>query len=565
MARDGKNRESTKLLMLFNQACDVMDRAIEAELKKIGVSMMQARILYFLKKSANAPTPSDISRWLFREPHTTFVHIKRMEEQGLVRKVADKERRNLVRVVITEKGEEVSQNINGEVRIFKEAFSGLTPEERGNLRFYLDKMRENALGRLSGSQLVTKNSTNLTITIKVGLLLDMTGPASAYGQYMQIGMTDFLKWFQEDPDGYGGIPGVKLYPVYSDFRFEPNKGPIGTKKLLLEDNVQCGVFWGSMTDALVHPILKQNKIPCVSLGALPSELFPAGYIFNSYFNYDDQPRTYIDLLVAKKTPLYKPWKGDRPKLALLYQNSPYGLGQIPFVKKYAQTRGVELTDIPFTKGSKDFTNELSLIMEINADAIYCVGLPDEFVSVLEGMGQLGIDIPFCTPMQGHEPVILDKISHEAEGRFITCAKYIDWYDKNDPVAGKAVVFFKNLFARYHPEVANILTHKYFRSLYSNGMYWAIPAILARGIEVAVRDRGINPAKLTGEDIKSALESIKNFNCYVEGWTPMVSFAADDHRATKSLRLVGVRDGKFTPLTGPIEFSPMLPEELEGVL
>ena len=81
-----------------------IDKAREIELFQYGLTPQEAGVLFFIKTIGSKATPSEILRWLFREPHSTAGLIKRMENKGLVRTAKDLERKNLVRVVITKKG-----------------------------------------------------------------------------------------------------------------------------------------------------------------------------------------------------------------------------------------------------------------------------------------------------------------------------------------------------------------------------------------------------------------------------------------------------------------------------
>jgi len=62
--------------------------------------------LFVVQSTRERATPSEISRWLLREPHSTSGLITRMEKDGLVTKVDDLERKNMLRVAMTEKGRE---------------------------------------------------------------------------------------------------------------------------------------------------------------------------------------------------------------------------------------------------------------------------------------------------------------------------------------------------------------------------------------------------------------------------------------------------------------------------
>ena len=136
-----------ELWVLLEQACDAMIRARENEVRKFGISMMQAAVLFIVKTIEGPATPAEISRWLFREPHTVSGILERMEKQGLVRRVKDLERKNMIRVVITEKGEEAYQR-SRDLKVIRTILSSLYAEQRDRLRPYVETLRNEALREL---------------------------------------------------------------------------------------------------------------------------------------------------------------------------------------------------------------------------------------------------------------------------------------------------------------------------------------------------------------------------------------------------------------------------------
>ena len=134
-----------ELWVLLHQACDAMNKARENELRQVGLSGVQAAVLFIVKAMKVPATPGEISRWLFREPHTVSGLLDRMEKQGLVRKVKDLKRKTLVRVVITERGEEAYRR-STEMKVIHKMLSCLPPKERDNLKAYVKTLRNKALG-----------------------------------------------------------------------------------------------------------------------------------------------------------------------------------------------------------------------------------------------------------------------------------------------------------------------------------------------------------------------------------------------------------------------------------
>jgi len=118
----------------------LVERAREVELSRVNISLIQAMVLYALKVSPEPLTPSKLARMLCSEPHSMSALIDRMEKQGLVEKKHDLSPKNLVRVVVTAKGDEAFQRQRS-VNAVTNITSRLTKEERETLGSCADKLR----------------------------------------------------------------------------------------------------------------------------------------------------------------------------------------------------------------------------------------------------------------------------------------------------------------------------------------------------------------------------------------------------------------------------------------
>jgi MarR family transcriptional regulator, organic hydroperoxide resistance regulator len=92
-------------------------------------------------------TPAALSRRLFLEPHTVSELINRMQNKGLVTKKKDRERSNVVRIHITEKGREVCRKAMGQELIHK-FLSKLSALQREQLHASLTILYQAALEEL---------------------------------------------------------------------------------------------------------------------------------------------------------------------------------------------------------------------------------------------------------------------------------------------------------------------------------------------------------------------------------------------------------------------------------
>jgi DNA-binding MarR family transcriptional regulator len=121
-------------------ASTLLERARELELSRVKISLVQAMVLYALNISSEPLTPGKLAKMLYREPHSMSALIGRMEKQGLVKTKHDLVPKNLVRVVITPKGEEVFQRQRSANAVIN-LTSRLAKEERETPISCADKLR----------------------------------------------------------------------------------------------------------------------------------------------------------------------------------------------------------------------------------------------------------------------------------------------------------------------------------------------------------------------------------------------------------------------------------------
>jgi len=136
--------EELALWVLLHVTRDAMFKARQRDLRELGISPRQAAVLVTIQTIGNEATPAELARWLFRESHSVSEIIERMEKQGLVRKVKDLARKNQVRVVLTERGQEVLRQSSGR-KLIHRVISSLSEEERQQLRTCLGKLTARAL------------------------------------------------------------------------------------------------------------------------------------------------------------------------------------------------------------------------------------------------------------------------------------------------------------------------------------------------------------------------------------------------------------------------------------
>ncbi len=132
------------LWMLLNQAGDAVLKARRKELYQYNIPTSQAATLLVIEAIGDKATPGEIARWLFREPHTVFGLLSRMEKKGLVRTSKDLDRKNMVRVTLTDKGKQAYHQSTKRESI-RRIMSSLSEEQRQQLASSLQALRDEAL------------------------------------------------------------------------------------------------------------------------------------------------------------------------------------------------------------------------------------------------------------------------------------------------------------------------------------------------------------------------------------------------------------------------------------
>ncbi len=126
---------------------DAIFRNRVKELQKHNLSVRQASVLIVLEELDKEATPAKVSKWVFREPHSVSDFLKRMERDGLIKRIKDLARKNMIRVEITDKGREAVHNAK-KIEPVHKIMAVLSNEEHRQLMAIMQKLWDKALEEL---------------------------------------------------------------------------------------------------------------------------------------------------------------------------------------------------------------------------------------------------------------------------------------------------------------------------------------------------------------------------------------------------------------------------------
>ncbi|MGH8056214.1 MAG: ABC transporter substrate-binding protein, partial [Candidatus Entotheonellia bacterium] len=201
-------------------------------------------------------------------------------------------------------------------------------------------------------------------TIKLGNLVDLTGPTSEQGKDIAQGRTDATQYFNEQ----GGINGRKIELVSVEYGFQPPRAVAAYKKFVEEDKVLLVLGYGTPDTEALRPFITKDKMPYLS-GSYSGHLTDpkqTPYNFPGGIDYTSQIRIFLNYVKETWTDASR-----KPRVAFIYADNAYGRAPIESGRKYAQQIGVDLVDeeiIPTVL--IDATSQLLTMQKKNPDFAY---------------------------------------------------------------------------------------------------------------------------------------------------------------------------------------------------
>lgn len=359
--------------------------------------------------------------------------------------------------------------------------------------------------------------------IKVGAAINLTGPASTWGQFHEKGQRDYFRYVNEVK---GGVAGHKIDMITVDTAYKVPEAQAAVQKFVLQDKVDMIATWGAGEGLAAKPIVQKYKVPTINYST-SWELMekPIGYMYLPFGSYKMDCYAVLEYIKAIH-------KGKQaPKVGLLTYNNAYGRSIHAPSKDYAAKLGIHLVAIEeFPPRTVDLNTELLRLKNKGAEYIFIQMLPSAIITAFKSADRIKYNPAFLGTWTSTDPdffkmgkgLIRDRLVMQFPGGLPS--------DKN----AKGMEIMKELWKRYK-------TVKSFDAAYWEGV--AIGMIMERAfIRAYEKSKEINPST-----INAAMESFKNedFGKLI----PNVTYTKDNHEGSFTARMVNVsEDGTYIPLT-----------------
>ena len=359
-------------------------------------------------------------------------------------------------------------------------------------------------------------------TIKVGAAINLTGPASSWGQFHEKGQRDYFRYVNEVK---GGVHGKKIEMITVDTAYKVPEAQAAVKKFALQDKVDIIATWSAGEGLAAKPIIQEYKIPAINYSTSWEILEkPVDYMYLPFGSYKMDCYAVLEYIKAIH-------KGkDAPKVGLLTYNNAYGRSIHEPSKQYAEKLKINIVAIEeFPPKTVDLNTELLRLQKAGAKYVFIQMLPSAIISAFKSADRINYNPVFLGTWTSTDPDFFKMGAGLIRDRLV-----IQFPGGLPADKSKGMDIMKELWKRYK-------TVDKFDAAYWEGV--VVGALMERAfIRAYEKNKVINP-----ETINAAMESFKNED--FGGLMPKITYTKEDHGASFTARMVKVKeDGTFVPLT-----------------
>jgi branched-chain amino acid transport system substrate-binding protein len=357
--------------------------------------------------------------------------------------------------------------------------------------------------------------------VRIGAVINLTGPASSWGQYHAKGHRDYINYVN---DVKGGVAGRKIELTVVDHAY---KAPEAVKyvKKFCEEKMDMIATWDLGSGLQAKPIIQEYKIPTINYSTgRPILSPPIDYMYLPFGSYKLDSYAVLGYIRAIH-------KGkDAPKVGLLTYNNPYGKDIHDPSKEYAAKNNINIVTIEeFPAATVDLTTEMLRLKSKGAEYIFVQILPAAVITALKAADKVDYKVPFFGTWTATDPdffklgkgLIGDRLSMQFCGVL-----------PQDKTPGIEVL--QKLWTKYK-------TVDKFETSYWEGVVVAM-----------IQERAIHRAAglfktINAENINKAMETFQNED--FGGLVPYVTYTKNNHEGSFKGRIVKIHeDATYTPLT-----------------
>jgi branched-chain amino acid transport system substrate-binding protein len=230
-----------------------------------------------------------------------------------------------------------------------------------------------------GLSSITKNNNKPVgekQTVKIGIILPLTGPVAMLGEPSKKAAELALK-------DAGTNTKFDYELVFEDSQFDPTKAVTAASKLINVDKVMAIINFGSGTGNAINAIAENGKTVQVSLASDPT-------IVKGDYNFIHWTPPFKEGELLAKELIKKNYK----KVSIVEANHPGAVAVVDAIKKSLNGSSVSIvSDDVINIGARDFKTIITKIKTANPDIIILEMFSPEIELIAQQMKELGLNKP----------------------------------------------------------------------------------------------------------------------------------------------------------------------------
>jgi branched-chain amino acid transport system substrate-binding protein len=253
--------------------------------------------------------------------------------------------------------------------------------------------------------------------ILFGQAAAMSGPSSALGQKMRQGI---LTAFAE-VNRKGGVHGRKLELVSRDDGYDPDRSVLQTVKLLGEDKVFALIgAVGTPTSLVTVPIAQAQNVPFIGpfTGASFLREPDLHNVVNIRASYSAEAEAWVKHLTEDR---------HVKRIAIFYQDDPYGRDGLAGVKSALEKRGMELVaEGTYERNTKAVGSALRTLKRAEPEAVVMVGTYAPCAEFIKLARQGGFNPVFVNISFVGANALAEELGRDGEGVIVSQVVPFPW-------------------------------------------------------------------------------------------------------------------------------------------
>lgn len=358
--------------------------------------------------------------------------------------------------------------------------------------------------------------------IPIGVIADLSGATGDVGTVFNEGMLAYV----ENLNANDGINGRQLEAMSNDYAYEIPKAEELYRKYVNDEAVAIQ-GWGTGDTEALRTRVANDELPFMS-GSFAEELTdPKESPFNFVVaaTYSDQARIGLNW-ISKDA-------GDKTTVAILHNDSPFGLAPVQDAKDWAVEKGldIEVTSYAMPAGTTNYSGMLSQVEADGADYIMVQNVASPAAQLAKDLADSGGKQKIvCLNWCGNE-LFITAAGDAAEGHMMV--QPIAPLSANKPGHKDIIEYLK----------ANGGDPEKTANSYVQG--WYTMHAMAEGIRATLD----GDKELTGANIREALETMGPIDTGEVFGVGQIEFSAESHRGSNSAGIYTVEGGKMTEVEG----------------